>query len=316
MRACTKCGVVKPLEAFPPVRRGEPRLQTWCRTCFADYGARYYSEHRETARARLRANFLAARAENKRQLIEYLQAHPCIDCGETDIIVLEFDHVRDKRDNIATLVSSSRTWPRILAEVQKCEVRCANCHRLKTAQRRGHRPRVAPVRSVIRRGQLTLDDIGSRSCRVCRRTQALASFPFRSRAANLRQWICLECQRSVSRAWYERNRSEQIARARQRLVRWRLGLLARVYQYLRAHPCVDCGETNPVLLDFDHQRDKVDDVRTFVSSTRSCSVITAEIAKCVVRCANCHRKRTARLGRHYRVVLAPTSARMELSETP
>src|SRR2546425_7096746 len=99
MRACTKCGVVKPLEAFPPVRRGEPRLQTWCRTCFADYGARYYSEHRETARARLRANFLAARAENKRQLIEYLQAHPCIDCGETDIIVLEFDHVRDKRDN-------------------------------------------------------------------------------------------------------------------------------------------------------------------------------------------------------------------------
>src|SRR2546425_3638883 len=149
MRACTKCGVVKPLEAFPPVRRGEPRLQTWCRTCFADYGARYYSEHRETARARLRANFLAARAENKRQLIEYLQAHPCIDCGETNIIVLEFDHVRDKRDNIATLMSSSRTWPRILAEVQKCEVRCANCHRLKTAQRRGHRPRVAPVRSVV-----------------------------------------------------------------------------------------------------------------------------------------------------------------------
>lgn len=65
---------------------------------------------------------------------EYLDAHPCLDCGEKNRIVLEFDHVRGKKmAAIATLMSRSWSWKKIRWEIGKCEVRCANCHRIRHA---------------------------------------------------------------------------------------------------------------------------------------------------------------------------------------
>lgn len=68
-------------------------------------------------------------------MVEYLQQRCCVDCGETDIIVLEFDHLRDKKANVATLMLRSVEWALIIEEIEKCEVVCANCHRRRTAQR-------------------------------------------------------------------------------------------------------------------------------------------------------------------------------------
>src|SRR5439155_20366286 len=171
MRACTKCGELKPLEAFPPVRRGEPELQSWCRDCFAAYGREYYRKNRDAQKSRLLRNVAATRAENRRRIIEYLATHPCVDCGETDIIVLEFDHRGDEVADVSTYASSGRTWARIATEIQKCEVRCANCHRrqtratlppsLKASELQPLAARVTPL-------QLTLDvALGLHSCRVC-----------------------------------------------------------------------------------------------------------------------------------------------------
>ena len=78
----------------------------------------------------------ASTLERTRYLIEYFAAHPCIDCGETDPIVLEFDHLRDKRFDIGAALAY-RNWQSILDEIEKCEVVCANCHRRRTARRRG-----------------------------------------------------------------------------------------------------------------------------------------------------------------------------------
>ena len=68
----------------------------------------------------------------------YLAEHACVDCGETDVVVLEFDHLpgTGKRFDIATAVgASTRAWSTVLAEITKCEVVCANCHRRRTARR-------------------------------------------------------------------------------------------------------------------------------------------------------------------------------------
>lgn len=61
---------------------------------------------------------------------------PCADCGVSyPPCVMDFDHVRgDKKNNVATLVASHYGVATISAEIKKCEVVCANCHRLRTHQ--------------------------------------------------------------------------------------------------------------------------------------------------------------------------------------
>ncbi len=74
--------------------------------------------------------------DNKQKFRAYLSEHPCVDCGQTDIRCLEFDHVRgNKTSSIATLLKNAASWSAIEAQIAKCEVRCANCHRIKTLER-------------------------------------------------------------------------------------------------------------------------------------------------------------------------------------
>ncbi len=68
-------------------------------------------------------------------LLAYFATHPCVDCGTTDVTVLEFDH-RDGAIKVATineLLRDSRLRE-LDAEIAKCDVRCANCHRRRTAR--------------------------------------------------------------------------------------------------------------------------------------------------------------------------------------
>ena len=69
-------------------------------------------------------------------LMAYFDDHPCIDCGETDPIVLEFDHLGDKKFGIADGIRN-RNWDDVLNEIAKCDVVCANCHRRRTVKRGG-----------------------------------------------------------------------------------------------------------------------------------------------------------------------------------
>jgi hypothetical protein len=69
----------------------------------------------------------------------YLLEHPCVDCGENDIRVLEFDHrdPAEKQGAISRMVADRCGIDKISAEVEKCDVRCANCHR-RRSQDEGH----------------------------------------------------------------------------------------------------------------------------------------------------------------------------------
>lgn len=74
------------------------------------------------------------RRNRKRHLLEFVLAykreHPCVDCGEGDIERLTFDHVRGKKEfNIHEMVHRRLSKDRIRAEIEKCEVRCKECHR-------------------------------------------------------------------------------------------------------------------------------------------------------------------------------------------
>lgn len=72
---------------------------------------------------------------NRTKVVAYLLQNPCVDCGETDWLVLQFDH-RDpttKTAPVSRLVYLN-SWPKIKEEIDKCDVRCANCHSRRTAE--------------------------------------------------------------------------------------------------------------------------------------------------------------------------------------
>ena len=87
-------------------------------------------------------------------LADYFRDHPCADCGESDIFVLEFDHLRDKSFNIGNRFRHLG-WDLILDEIAKCEVVCGNCHRRRTA-RSGNYLRYAMTRRP-RQGRLPFE---------------------------------------------------------------------------------------------------------------------------------------------------------------
>lgn len=90
------------------------------------------NKHKALASAN-RKKYRAAAAE-WRDL--YLTTRACVDCSENDAEVLDFDHVTgEKLANISDLVRSGASIAKLAAEVAKCEIRCANCHRRITRKR-------------------------------------------------------------------------------------------------------------------------------------------------------------------------------------
>ncbi|MBI3306005.1 hypothetical protein HYZ82_02620 [Candidatus Nomurabacteria bacterium] len=68
------------------------------------------------------------------KLLEYLSSKSCKDCGEKDPIVLDFDHKdRSKKfKSVCHMLSGHYSWESVLKEIEKCDIRCSNCHRRKT----------------------------------------------------------------------------------------------------------------------------------------------------------------------------------------
>lgn len=144
MKLCYTCRTDKPEESFNRNRSRRDGLNSICKECSGERSRRYYKENRDkhkkvTARARD-----AVKEVNRVNILELLSHSECADCGETDVVVLEFDHVEGKkRENISRMVSNGTSWKAIQEEICKCEVVCANCHRRRTHKRaRSYRVRL------------------------------------------------------------------------------------------------------------------------------------------------------------------------------
>ena len=108
-------------------------LQHWCRECFRAYFRERGELHRRQSAAARRIRVAGARSF----VAAYLSTHHCVDCGEADPRVLDFDHVGHKTALVSALAAWGACRSRLEAEIARCAVRCANCHRRATARRAG-----------------------------------------------------------------------------------------------------------------------------------------------------------------------------------
>ncbi|MBW9095508.1 hypothetical protein JNB62_17650 [Microbacterium jejuense] len=140
-------------------------------------------------------------------------------------------------------------------------------------------------------------------CGTCRQSKPLDDFNRKSSRLDGRQEVCRDCNRQSSRAYYARNRDRHVQAIVQRTAQRRVESKAFLVAYLREHPCIDCGNSDLRVLDFDHRpgAGKRKDVMSMVKEGFSRKKLEDEIAKCDVRCRNCHAIVTLeRAGRNWR----------------
>lgn len=308
--------------AFRSIATGKREDQ--CRVCHAAYRRAHYERTKpryiENERLRVRGH----RERNRQAVLAFLLAHPCVDCGESDPVVLEFDHrdPRTKRLEVARL-ATRKPWPVVLAEIAKCDVRCASCHRKRTAiQFRWRRwsmtahsgapgELAAALALPIAAPAVPSDTSDVRSCSTCGRQQPITEFALKNPRRGTRNTKCKSCQRRYSKEHYLLHRDTYLAKARRQRVTGRDRFAAVLLDYFSEHPCIDCGAAEPVILEFDHRdgEAKIATINALMRSLNWAGLLT-EIPKCDVRCANCHRRRTARQFGWSRLRLggAPTAA--------
>src|ERR1017187_661533 len=117
MKACTRCKLMLPLSDFSLMSDGRLRYPH-CKLC-------------ENGRMR-------DRNAHRRDVLGMIKTTAgCMDCGyDTNPVALDFDH-RPGEEKLFPVGLGARTksWVVIWAEIDKCDVRCANCHRIRTAER-------------------------------------------------------------------------------------------------------------------------------------------------------------------------------------
>lgn len=134
-KLCSRCRQPKLTTDFGPRGTG---VDYYCKQCRKEYHREHYAKNRDKRITQIKASKVNARERICQYIIDYLLQHPCVDCGESDPIVLDFDHQGDKSFNISTWYRYQYSMETLNAEIAKCEVRCANCHRRRSAKQFGH----------------------------------------------------------------------------------------------------------------------------------------------------------------------------------
>jgi hypothetical protein len=136
-KICRKCKIKKIASEFSRRSSNKKRLFSWCKKCSNAHSVEKYiqnmkNENYKTLRNRdLRENRKKRAISKYEWLAQYKHSRGCIDCGEKNPLVLQFDHMGLKEFNISNRVYSHGI-DKLKIEIEKTVVRCGNCHKMKT----------------------------------------------------------------------------------------------------------------------------------------------------------------------------------------
>jgi len=140
--------------SWPTIAREIAKCDVVCASCHRRRTARYFGWRKlvgleelvlpplpkrgtpDYERIKWTRSSMARKHRNRSHIYAYLSQHPCESCGEDDPVVLDFDHLRNKHREV-TVIATFGGWADLLAEIEKCRVLCANCHRRHTARQAG-----------------------------------------------------------------------------------------------------------------------------------------------------------------------------------
>ncbi len=191
----------------------------------------YYQRNRDQEVRRIRR-----RQDVTRDYLRHRRDQPCVDCGDSfRAHQMDFDHRDPSAKSFRLTAGRAMLMPRarLDAEIAKCDVVCANCHRVRTR--------------------------------------------LRSQALDERRLIERPSDVLVRKRRYWRSQ-------------------ARMLDGLKQGACADCGRRyRPFVIDFDHRDpgEKEYTVSRMIGRAGDAKIM-AEVAKCDIVCANCHRDRTYR----------------------
>lgn len=135
MKTCSVCYQDKDESEYHAKSPG--RLKAHCKSCQREKWLAWYGD--EENRKKHIAHNRPHAIKNKRKLLETIQVlkkRPCTDCGvEYPPYVMDFDHVRGEKVSNVSQIINVGSLAKALAEIEKCEVVCSNCHRIRTHNR-------------------------------------------------------------------------------------------------------------------------------------------------------------------------------------
>lgn len=126
MKICSKCKLPKNESEFSPRKTSKDGLHPHCKSCRRSFANAAYKNNPQ--------KFLDKIEETKEKLYTFVDAikaeNGCKFCPEKTPICLDFHHLnpKEKDKSIAHLIAY-KNKARIEAEIKKCIVVCANCHR-------------------------------------------------------------------------------------------------------------------------------------------------------------------------------------------
>jgi hypothetical protein len=129
-KICNKCSLLKDISNFSFKNKELGQRSSTCSSCHIEYRKSHYEENKELYIEKSK-NWRLAR---KIEFYRWLQKQRCKDCGNEDFRVLEFDHLYDKEFQISEKLGKV-SLEVLKKEIDKCEIVCGNCHKIRTAER-------------------------------------------------------------------------------------------------------------------------------------------------------------------------------------
>lgn len=140
-------------------------------------------------------------------------------------------------------------------------------------------------------------------CRKCKKDLPIDLFSLKNKLKNIKQKICKKCHSLYRKQHYIHNKNKYIEKA----LRWnkkQANILSDfLFNYLSQSKCIDCGESDIIVLEFDHRNNKTLSIAEMYQNRYALETIREEINKCDVRCANCHRRKTAKNSKFWKYKL-------------